>query len=283
MRANFVKEAVDTGGGGTGNLTLTSETGFITFNTAFGTGRKFIYVIEDGNDREVGVGYLSTTTTLVRETIIETLVSGTLDRTSPSAIDAAVGSTVSLSATDTGAGMMPPFFTGSGAAGVLITPWGNETGGTMALSANYIYVLPVYVAVSGMYDTIHFSVSTAGTGSAHLGLYEIQTDGQPGKRLIDFTSGGAVSTASTGIKSSSASAKVHLSAGYYFVEYVTDNAATLRRSPYSFSGLFLGAKSIGLQINHLYRTYTFAALPSDESSAVWSEGTDGSTCAFWLS
>lgn len=61
---------------GTGNLTLsgTAPTGFVNFNTAFGTGsaNKFQYVIDSsgGSEWEVGIGYLSASTTLVRETIL---------------------------------------------------------------------------------------------------------------------------------------------------------------------------------------------------------------------
>jgi len=59
---------------GTGNFTLSSAlTGFRTFNAAFGTNVMFHYVIEavDGSgvptgDWEVGQGYLSASTTLVR-------------------------------------------------------------------------------------------------------------------------------------------------------------------------------------------------------------------------
>jgi len=60
---------------GTGNLTTAGAvTGFITFNTAFGTGstNKFGYVIDSpgGSEWEVGIGYLSASTTLVRETVL---------------------------------------------------------------------------------------------------------------------------------------------------------------------------------------------------------------------
>ena len=58
---------------GTGNFTLsgTAPTGFVDFNTAFGTaGQRFAYCIDAGTaEWEVGVGYLSTSTTLVREEI----------------------------------------------------------------------------------------------------------------------------------------------------------------------------------------------------------------------
>lgn len=57
---------------GTGTLTLAgAATGFRTFNDAFGTNVYFYYVIQDGNGTawETGRGYLSTSTTLVRDAV----------------------------------------------------------------------------------------------------------------------------------------------------------------------------------------------------------------------
>lgn len=57
---------------GTGNVTLsgTAPTGFQDFNTTFGTQVRFPYVIDGGTGEwEVGLGYLSASTTLVRELV----------------------------------------------------------------------------------------------------------------------------------------------------------------------------------------------------------------------
>lgn len=57
---------------GTGNVTLsgTAPTGFQNFNAAFGTQVRFPYVIDGGTGEwEVGLGYLSASTTLVREVV----------------------------------------------------------------------------------------------------------------------------------------------------------------------------------------------------------------------
>ena len=64
---------------GNSNLTLsgTAPTGRVTFNTAFGNGgveaRRFAYVIQssDESEWETGIGYLSASTTLVRETVMQ--------------------------------------------------------------------------------------------------------------------------------------------------------------------------------------------------------------------
>ena len=64
---------------GNSNLILsgTAPTGRVTFNAAFGNGgveaRRFAYVIQssDESEWETGIGYLSASTTLVRETVMQ--------------------------------------------------------------------------------------------------------------------------------------------------------------------------------------------------------------------
>lgn len=71
MLANRVRETTTTTG--TGNLTTAgAATGFVTFNTAFGTDVQFGYAVSSsgGAEWEVGVGYLSGSTTLVRDQVI---------------------------------------------------------------------------------------------------------------------------------------------------------------------------------------------------------------------
>ena len=64
---------------GSSNMTLDGAppTGRVSFNTAFGNGgieaKRFAYVIQssDESEWETGIGYLSASTTLVRETVIQ--------------------------------------------------------------------------------------------------------------------------------------------------------------------------------------------------------------------
>lgn len=66
--ADRVKETSTTTG--TGNFTVSgAATGYRTFNAAFGTNVKFYYCITDGTDWEVGEGYLSASTTIVRDEV----------------------------------------------------------------------------------------------------------------------------------------------------------------------------------------------------------------------
>lgn len=66
--ADRVKETSATTG--TGSLTLDGAVaGYQTFNTAFGVGPSFGYCIDNGTAWEVGIGHLSASTTLVRDTV----------------------------------------------------------------------------------------------------------------------------------------------------------------------------------------------------------------------
>ena len=71
--ADRVKETTTTTG--TGDITLAgAASGFQSFNTAFGTGTFFYYCVLDANGTgwEVGRGYLSGSTTLVRAVPLQT-------------------------------------------------------------------------------------------------------------------------------------------------------------------------------------------------------------------
>lgn len=67
--ADRVKETTTTTG--TGNVTLAgAESGYRSFNSAFGTNVRFYYAIVGGTEWEVGEGYLSASTTLVRDDVM---------------------------------------------------------------------------------------------------------------------------------------------------------------------------------------------------------------------
>lgn len=64
---------------GTGNLTLAgAATGYRSFTSAYATNTRFAYCIAAGSEWEVGQGYLSASTTLVRETVFASSNAGAL-------------------------------------------------------------------------------------------------------------------------------------------------------------------------------------------------------------
>lgn len=75
MYADRVQET--TTSTGTGNITLAgAASGMRTFNAAFGVGPHFAYCIAGGSEWEVGLGYLSNSTTLVRGIVLSSSNSG---------------------------------------------------------------------------------------------------------------------------------------------------------------------------------------------------------------
>lgn len=98
MLANWVQETTATTG--TGTITLGGAvSGFAGFDDQFSDGDLVRYTIEDGTSRESGIGTFTLSgTTLARTTVIETLVSGVIDRSSPTAINLSGSAVVSISA-----------------------------------------------------------------------------------------------------------------------------------------------------------------------------------------
>ena len=94
---DWVKE--DTATAGTGTVTLTQKTGFSRFSDVFTVGDIVYYTIQDGDNRETGIGTVSAGNTLARTTIQATLVSGVYDDTSPTAITLSGNATVYATAT----------------------------------------------------------------------------------------------------------------------------------------------------------------------------------------
>ena len=224
MLANFVKETVSAGG--TGNLTLSGAvTGFCTLNAAFGTDRRFHYVIEDGDDRESGIGYLSASTTLVRSKPLVTLVSGTLDNTAPSAIDASTASLVFVAASASATTVPAPKNM------AMLSTYGmlpanqavlNEANVTAAAAQRTMF-WPILIPAAMELANIGFQVAVAAaTCNADWGIYEIKEDGNPGALLV---STGAVDVTTTGLKETSVT-NIYLPAGWYVAACASDSAST---------------------------------------------------------
>lgn len=92
-KKNLVKEGTSTTG--TGTLTLTAMTGWARFADAYAVSDVVPYAIENGDNKEVGLGTVGASNTLARTTVLATLVAGVYDDTSPVAITLSGSSTVS--------------------------------------------------------------------------------------------------------------------------------------------------------------------------------------------
>lgn len=78
--ADRVKDSSTTTGTGSLTLSGTAPTGYQDFNAAVGVGPSFYYCISSSGSAEweVGIGYLSASTTLVRDTILSSSNSGSV-------------------------------------------------------------------------------------------------------------------------------------------------------------------------------------------------------------
>lgn len=283
--ANLAKETVSAGG--TGNLTLSGAvTGHVTLNNAVGTNRFFTYVIEDGGDCEIGYGYLSASTTLVRSVVQQTIVSGTIDFTSPSALSVSTSATVGI---DTAAqGIMGAHsgfaFAASGVNG--ICNLGEAHSGDIAAGGlnGYLNMNPFLWACS-KYVTkcMVYVVGTSAGAELRIGIWSKATNGKPGVLLKEFTDAATIDCSTSGAKTATPTTGIWLPSGDYYVGVVGNNAAiTIRCPQYSPNSLDLGLTSAGAENLNLFRAFTYGALPtSDESGQTYTENTVRHS--FWIS
>ena len=108
--ANWVRQKTATTG--TGTITLGSAVdGYVAVGDQFADADEVYYTISDGFNRENGIGvYTASGTTLTRATVLETLVSGVFDNTSPTAITLSGNAVVSVTATTNGLLTHPPIW-----------------------------------------------------------------------------------------------------------------------------------------------------------------------------
>jgi len=223
MLANRVKE---TGTGTTGDIALTgTETGFQTFNNALGTDRRFTYFIEDGGGSlwETGVGYLSGSTTLVRERVLDnsagTFVALTLS-----------GGTHTIIISATAAGI-PQSGTGMRAIGGSIkysTPINLvRMNTTQAYTADRMHYFTILLGAPQIVDRLAVHIASAGGTSAnklHIGFYDVDPATGSAGNLIDSVTD--LDPSSTGLKSGTIT-EISLAAGWYYSAVWCDVGITL--------------------------------------------------------
>lgn len=266
MLANWIKQAV--AAGGVGNLTLGSAiSGHIDLNTAIGQGPRFPYVIEDGNNRETGIGYLSASTTLVRESILETLVSGVFDNTSPAALNVTTSAMVMIAAVASQSFRAPNTICADYPDTGYIMDATASGSGTVGTLANRIYLasfhLPCRAEISGM----GMEVTTAATGNAVAGIYQSISRASAVK-IAQVAN--EFDTSTTGQKTASFSANIVLNPGYYAVALNLSAAPQIRTNLGSIGhlgGLYTGTANLGAR----YGSSTYSAtMPATLASSLFS-------------
>lgn len=229
MLANAIRQTTTSTGAAGADLTLASVSGYPTFHAVFGT-RPFYYGVladADGTPVQWGIGHMSDSTTLVQDKILATYTGGTYDDTTPSAVTLSGTSRV-ICVAEAHALMAAPLNVNTSATNRAITPYAPSSAGTLAITANRCYYIPVLINTPREIDAIFFRIGTAGaTGTqAKVGLYSATKDGKPGDR-IDQSAFVSTGTSTGGTKATGTLTSRRYPPGLYFMAISGDGTPTL--------------------------------------------------------
>ena len=136
---------------------------------------------------------------------------------------------------------------------------------TLALTANRLYKTPIFICRKKTITDVALVVSTLAAGSnIRLGLRRLNpVDGEATTLVSDF---GTVSGNTTGTKTIT-SLSVDVDAGWYYIEVVSDGIPTIRCITATTQIGNLGSipTTTWTNVNGLYRAFTYATLPADET------------------
>jgi hypothetical protein len=154
-----------------------------------------------------------------------------------------------------------PFFSD---ANTYLAPRANNIS-TLVVSANKLYMAPLWVTEMRTFTNISLGeVSSALSGNVKIGIYSAnRITGHPTTLIVD---GGSISTGTTGTKTATIS--VTLNPGMYFVACVFSAAPTVHSI--NSDGLGVGMNAGVTAVSGISRSFTFAALPADETSQTYS-------------
>lgn len=241
MLANWIRQTTTTTG--TGDLTLSTVSGYPAFSDNFASGERFQYQILDdstGAPIESGVGYLSAGA-LVRERIECTMVSGTFDRSTPSAVSLASGTKRVICAPSAAsvmgqaAGTYAGSSKGYGGGGIVF-----GSGGGYGLSGGTAAAMPFTAQSAEELDAVLCRVTSAGGAGTLLrgAIYSVGEDGLPD---VQLALSGTTAADSTGVKALTFTA--FRPPQRFFVAVISDGGPTLYATPSGTNDLPLGFNS----------------------------------------
>lgn len=257
---NMIRETSTTTGTGTYDLAGASA-GYIGFVAAGFAGQVVVYKAQMGNDWEIGLGTITdaATDTLARTEILETLVSGTYDNTSPSAVTWGAGTkTIDLVGP---AEVIGPAGWYSARPGSKIDGGyyvlSNFTG-TVALVANRQFFTPIYHAHYAKIEC-EMAITTGGGASTlfDFGIYDIGDDGEPNNLIQAFTGNDANAPGSFNFKTTNQQPP-----GIYFGSLLTNGTPTVRGNSsqnLELQGIFYKTGSVSGFTRTGYLTQTYAS------------------------
>ena len=229
--ANWVKETTATTGTGTITLSGAVDNAHTTFASQIDDGIYVNYTIEDGDDRENAVGLYSAGT-LTRFQIRETIVSGVLDKTAPTALNLSGSATVAIVPSATNTFQLP--VVDNRASRYLFSAFQSiqivASGSTSILVEDRLYIMPYTIPrrakLAGLGIREIVTASTSGV-VGRVGLYAEGIEGKPGKLIAEPVS--VFDMGTTGLnKWNSFEANIELRAGNYYIGILTDSNAKIR-------------------------------------------------------
>lgn len=245
---------------GTGTITLGSAvSGYQSFSAAgVNDGDVVPYIIEDGTGWEIGYGtYTASGTTLARTTVLES-----------SNADAAIS--LSGSATVTigpikqsvfGPGTIPA----GGHAGYVAAHVTSAATASATFFSNTLYHRPIFIGARANFTRIGIRCGTfTSTVNTRLGIYYNRpNEDLPGRLLVDA----GVVTSAASSTNYEATINVTLDPGLYWLSNVFDGTGSSHTGYTSSNGTgLLGFTSTMEYVTRVVRSFTYAALPSDETS-----------------
>lgn len=225
MFGNAIKQT--TSSTGTGNLTLSSVSGYPQFSDVFALNQQFSYVLLDSGDKfiEAGIGYLSGSTTLVRAKVSSTYVSSTYNASTATAASLS-GTTTVICALHAATTEAPLATVDSQSASVnrfLLSAHHNNSLTTQTMGADRLYYTPFLLRTGAQITALSISVATLAVGSsAKAGIYTCNEKGYIGSLLASVS---GLDCTSTGVKTVSLGSPVFLPAGWYYIGFVATGAA----------------------------------------------------------
>jgi hypothetical protein len=274
MLGNWINQTTATTG--TGDLTLSAVTGYPTFADQFSAGANgtpFYYSIlndSDGTPIEVGQGYLSASTTLVRSRVLGTYSAGVYDNTSPATVSLAAGTKRVICTPEAGAlAMCAPYVSNNAALALgkrVVSQHvtvNNASSAAVTLVANRLYVVPFLLT-----SVIELAslIARVGTGVAatniRLGLYRCGRDGFPSELIAETA---ALASTTSGVDISGSVTPVRLTPGWYFTGMVSDGAPIVGRldgGVHLSNPLGQAASNCMVEASNFTATYAFGALPN---------------------
>ncbi len=278
MAGNWIQQNVTTGGTGNVVLGAASSAARHTIHGSVDIGKQFEACFEDGNDKEISlctlVASTPTTATVARVAVKETLVSGTHNRTNPTALNLSTSATMRIVQDANGylkAGRRIPYQAASGIVGNLSMHHTGLQLVTIALGP-YRNAYPYKRGVAGFVSECSVICTVAlASATLRISAHEVLHDNTVGPSFGEFTSvGSELDVSTTGIKTATAASPIWLPADdIYIVEQASANGVSCSGVS-NCASMSLGVGANTVPIGALFRTDDISQIGEDETGNAWS-------------